>query len=216
MVFRHPKPKKTPRRIAKSRKPTEKSLREKHLFLEKNLPVIQQIVDRQIRKTPGRTRVLSKAGITRDDVVNEVVIRMMIKGIESYDPSVGRLRPFLTAVIANEIGKMVQREIRHQWGRVSLPELSHDDYSEYHSIAGSQPTPFERIIQEERRHELQKLFNLAKLTPRQREVVKLRILDGKTIPQIAARMGSSSAAINAIFYRAMTAIREEAKRKELL
>ncbi len=72
-------------------------------------------------------------------------------------------------------------------------------------LAGSESTPSRRLARSEAVAGV--MSCLARLSPDQRAVVRLRFLEGRTVPETAARLSKTDAAVHALCYRALKELR---------
>lgn len=94
----------------------------------------------------------------------------------------------------------VAREMRRSTGtRTSYPDL-------VDRLAAPDSTPSRRVRREEAVAAV--LSSLARLTDDQRDVVRLRYLEGKSVAEVATRVGKSEVAVHSLCRRGLKALRE--------
>ena len=80
---------------------------------------VRRVIHRQVRKVIATTNLTNE---DRDDLVQEAYAQVT-KSLESFDPAVGHIRPFIVTVVQRHLGNVVRdRNVakRATRGRVSL------------------------------------------------------------------------------------------------
>ena len=94
----------------------------------------------------------------------------------------------------------VAREVRDAPdATASYPDL-------VHRLAGGESTPSHRVAREEAVAAV--LSSVARLTDDQRDVVRLRFLEGRSVAEVAERLGKTEPAIHMLCHRVLKVLRE--------
>jgi RNA polymerase sigma-70 factor (ECF subfamily) len=137
-----------------------------------------------------------------EDVVSEVLTRMIEK-IGSYVQSGTRFVAWLFRIARNLIAD-------HYRTRYRRPQLSLDSWLT--ADPGAEPgAPDTRLDLLPLREEL--MAALAKLTPEQREVIILHVVEGWDLPEVARLLGRSLPSVKSGYYRGMESLRRVLSRQ---
>jgi len=151
-------------------------------LLETNLPAVRRFVLRMVRNQ-------SEA----DDIVQDTALKAFIHFTEFRAEA--KFRTWLTSIARNEV--LSQRR-RGYTSRVSYFE-SHQ--LEQMASAGSSDSPYRRYQQKE---DSRKLRNaMASLRASERDVIRLRALDGRNVAETARELSISSTAMRTRYHRAI-------------
>jgi RNA polymerase sigma-70 factor, ECF subfamily len=129
-----------------------------------------------------------------EDATQEVFLRAL-RSFDSYRHRDTPFRAYLVTIAKNLL--------RDRWRR-SNPLLV--DIAEQPEQRASDPSPDERIVDAEQQESLQSLIST--LNEDQRDVVRLRILEGRSTEEVAGMMGRTPNAIRQLQYRALTTLRQ--------
>jgi RNA polymerase sigma-70 factor, ECF subfamily len=129
-----------------------------------------------------------------EDATQEVFLR----ALRSFDRYRYRDTPFRSYLVT-----IARNLLRDRWRRRTPALVELDSQLEPSS---SDPQPEERAIAADTRRSVHDL--LATLNSDQREVVRLRVLEGRPTEEVAEIMGRSPNAIRQLQYRAISALRE--------
>jgi RNA polymerase sigma factor (sigma-70 family) len=159
------------------------------VLIERASPVVR-------RWARGRLPSYARNGANTEDVMQDVVVRML-KNIKRFRRlTVGGLQAYLRQSVVNRIRDLVRGSKRHGVS-VELPEDLRDDM----------PSPLEAAIRRERLDRF--LAALQRLRPADRQVIVWRVELGYTVEEIAPRLGTSKAAAGMTVSRAMARLAKE-------
>jgi RNA polymerase sigma-70 factor, ECF subfamily len=129
-----------------------------------------------------------------EDATQEVFLR----ALRSFDRYRHRDTPFRAylATIAKNL-------LRDRWRRVNPTVVDITDHSE---PATDEPQPDERVIGAEQQESIHELLD--SLNPDQRDVIRLRVLEGRTTEEVATILDRSPNAIRQLQHRAINALRQ--------
>lgn len=100
----------------------------------------------------------------------------------------------------------IAREIHASSGLDLRPSDASPSYADLlHRVAGGEDTPSRSLCRSEAAAAV--LAALARLTEDQRTVIRLRFLEGRSVPDVARHLDRSEEAIHALCYRAMKELR---------
>jgi len=122
----------------------------------------------------------------------------------------GGFYKWLERIVLNELKNQQRaagqqkRDIRREVCAPANSRASYPDLIE--RVAATESTPSRRLACEEAIAAV--LSSLARLSDDQRDVVRLRFLEGQTVPTVAERLGKTEAAVHAACYRGLKALRE--------
>jgi RNA polymerase sigma-70 factor (ECF subfamily) len=151
-------------------------------LLETNLPAVHHFV-------LGMVRNHSDA----DDIVQDTALKAFTHFTEFRAEA--KFRTWLTSIARNEV---LSHRRRRSTSRVSYFELHQ---FEQMTSAGSTDSPYRRYQQKEYS---QKLKNaMASLRPSERDVIRLRALDGRNVAETARQLSISSTAMRSRYHRAV-------------
>lgn len=128
------------------------------------------------------------------DCISEVTMRVWEK-IGQYDAGRGSWNAWLTAVTRNTALNFARKSSRH----AGLEEIPPDTPS-------PEPTPEERVLQEERRAELRGALN--RLSPNDRRLFYRKYYYRQSTAQIAAELGTTERAVEGKLYRLKKQLRK--------
>lgn len=123
----------------------------------------------------------------REDCLAEVTLRVWNK-IDQFDPQKGSWKTWLTAITRNTALNHLRTLARH----TADDELSDD-------FPSSEPTPEEKILQQERQHALENALN--QLSSRDRLLFYRKYYYLQSTAQIAAELGITERAVEGRLYR---------------
>lgn len=95
--------------------------------------------------------------------------------------------------------RAVHRERSHESAKTTYPQLAE-------RLADGGNTPSQFAAKDEATAAV--MSSLARLTEDQREVIRLRFLEGWPVTEVAARMGKTEAAVHALCHRGLKSLRE--------
>ena len=137
-----------------------------------------------------------------EEIVQRAFVRC-VRSIGSFDPSRGRLFPWLKAIAANEARTCLGTANDEAAAPLSaIPE---------HVLAGlaemidRSPLPDEIIVRDDTRQLVRRC--LASLNERQRDVLILKYVEGLKMSEIAQRMETSEKAVESLLSRSREALR---------
>ncbi len=148
--------------------------------------------------------------IDLDDVLQEAYAAAFqrVGGCRFEGP--GAFYGWLETIALNKLKdeQRAQRSRKRDAGRVlSAAHASRPSYADLiHRLSSPDSTPSHRVAKSEAVAAV--ISSLAQLTAEQREVVRLRFLEEKSVAEVAARMKKSEAAIHMLCHRALKALRE--------
>lgn len=154
-----------------------------HVLIERAAPAVR-------RWARGRVPHYVRREANTEDVMQDVVFRML-KNIKRLPQlTVGGLQAYLRQSVVNRIRDLIRGSVRHGVP-VELPEDLHDDT----------PSPLEAAIRGERLDRF--LAALQRLRPADRQIIVWRIELGYTVAEIAPRLGKTNAAAGMAVSRAI-------------
>jgi RNA polymerase sigma-70 factor (ECF subfamily) len=155
------------------------------------LALIQPLVLRYCRRRLGRQEsVLGSA----DDVAQDVCVAV-VRALGTYQPKGLSFRAFVYGIAANKVTDAFRASGRNRSEPVAeLPDSS-----------VTADGPEDRLLAAERSEHVKAL--LAYLTPRQREVLVLRVAVGVSAEEAAQAVGATSGAVRVTQYRALVRLR---------
>lgn len=137
------------------------------------------------------------------DVSQETFLRMC-RHAGSYRPS-GQFRSWLFRIAGNLARSRLRRRRLLKW--VSFDPLAHDRPAADEGPEGS-------LRQEDIRRTVRRALD--RLPDRQRQAVVLRQYEGLSYREIATTLGTTVPAVETLLFRAMTALRRELAREEMV
>jgi len=155
------------------------------------LALIQPLVLRYCRRRLGsQESVLASA----DDVAQDVCVAV-VRALGTYQPKGLSFRAFVYGIAANKVTDVFRASGRNRSEPVAeLPDSS-----------VTADGPEDRLLATERSEHVKAL--LAYLTPRQREVLVLRVAIGVSAEEAAQAVGSTAGAVRVTQYRALARLR---------
>ena len=139
---------------------------------------------------------------TAEDLVSEVLVRMLTK-VGSYVPGASPFEAWLFRIARNLIAD-------HYRARKRRPQVSFEQWLEEDPSA--EPGNPDRTIQGVADRALLQA-SLAALTPEQRQVVLLHVVEGWELPMVAQRLGISLPATKGLYYRGLHSLRRIIERQ---
>ena len=151
----------------------------------------------------GRLPHYARSDGDTEDVMQDVVFRMLKNITHLQDLTVAGLQAYLRQSVINRIRDRIRGSMRRGGGPVELPE----------QLADAGPSPLEEAIKGERLDRF--LAALGRLRPADRQVIIWRIELGYSAAEIASRLGKSPAAAGMAVTRAVARLAQELKDESL-
>jgi RNA polymerase sigma-70 factor (ECF subfamily) len=173
-----------------------------HLIVEYHGPLhrlISRRVGAQLRRYVDADDVLQQAYITAFRSV----------GRASFDGPAGFYK-WLERIALNRL-KDVERDLRRHKRNIGRRATAGRAWSTSHPglierVCGPQSTPSRNLAKREAAAAI--LSSLARLTDDQREVVRMRVIEGMPAAEVAAELGKTEGAVHMLCHRGLKALRE--------
>lgn len=144
---------------------------------------------------------------TREDICQDIWARIAKVG-HRYDPSRAAETTFLLLIARRTVVDHLRREARHG-GKMSIaafdpPDAAHGPRDE---PLGQNSNPLAQAVFEDNRQIMRE--RLAKLNPRQREIIEARFAHGRSLTQLARDFDIPLGTIKSLLWRTMLKLRRD-------
>lgn len=133
------------------------------------------------------------------DLTQEVSLRAL-RSIDRYRQSGAPFRAYLRTIALNLV--------RDRWRRRQPHTV---DIAESHQIASTDIGPEDLAMSQDDLNQIQRALDT--LSEDHRQVIQLRVIDGRSAPEVAEIMERSPAAIRQLQYRAISALRSKLRKE---